>query len=59
MIAAIPNERVCPQNCFDTGSGGYRLRRMRHLPRAPLENTAYSFICCICFLENTMILKDR
>ena len=42
MIAAIPNERVCPQNCFDTGSGGYRLRRMRHLPRAPLENTAFA-----------------
>ena len=35
MIAATPNERVCLQNCFDTGSDGYWMRRMRQLPRAP------------------------
>ena len=35
MIAATPNERVCLQNCFDTGSDGYWVRRMRQLPRAP------------------------
>ena len=40
MIAATPNERVCLQNCFDTGSGGYWVRQMR----LPLENTACSFI---------------
>ena len=42
MIAATPNERVCLQNCFDTGSGRYWVRRMKQLPRAPLENTAYT-----------------
>ena len=25
-------------------NGGYSVRRMRQLPRGPLENTAYSFI---------------
>ena len=29
---------------FDRVDGGYWVRRMRKLPRAPLENTAYSFI---------------
>ena len=47
--AATPNERVCLQNCFDTGSGGYWVRRMSQLPRAPLENTAYSFILLYMF----------
>ena len=44
MIAATPYERVWQQNCFDTSSGGYWVRRMRQLPRAPLENAADSFI---------------
>ena len=35
MMAATANKRVCLQNCFDTGSGGYRVKRMRQLPRAP------------------------
>ena len=29
---------------FDRVNSGYWVRRMRQLPRAPLENTAYSFI---------------
>ena len=37
MTTATPNERVCLQNCFDTGSGGYWVRRIRQLPRAPLK----------------------
>ena len=49
MIVATLNERVCLQNCFDTGSGGYWVRRMVQLPRAPLENIAYSFVLLYMF----------
>ena len=46
MIAATPNERVCLQNCFHTGSGEYWVRRMRQLPPSgpSLKIPAYSFI---------------
>ena len=59
MIAATLNERVCLQNCFDTGSGGYWVRRMRQLPWVPLENTAYSFILLYVFLEIAIILGEK
>ena len=59
-MAATPNERVCLQNCFETGSGGYWLRQKRQLPRAPLEDTAYSFILLVyVFLEMTTILGEK
>ena len=49
MIAATPNERVCLQNCFDTGSDGYWMRRMRQLPRAPQRGptTGPDGICAV------------
>ena len=56
MIAATPNERVCLQNCFDTGIDGYWVGRMRHLPRAPLKIPHIVSFCCICF---TMILGEK
>ena len=34
------------------GSGGYWVRRMRQLPRPPLENTAYSFIVLCMFFRD-------
>ena len=41
-------------------SGGYWVRRMRQLPRAPLENTTYSFILLyMFFLEIVMILGEK
>ena len=49
MIAATPNERVCLQNCFDTGRGECLARQMSQLLLAPLENTAYSFILLYMF----------
>ena len=59
MIAPTPKERECLQNCFDTGSGGYWVRQMRKLPRAFLENTAYSFILLYIFFKITMILGEK
>ena len=59
MIAATPNERVCLQNCFDTGSGVYWVRQMRQLPRAPLKILRTVSFCCLCFLEITMILGEK
>ena len=60
MIAATPNERVCLQNCFDTGSGEYWVRRMRRLPRAPLlENTAYISYFAIFLPKSWSPLKKK
>ena len=50
MIPETPNERVCLQNCFDTGSREYWVRRIRQLPRASsLENAAHGFILLYMF----------
>ena len=57
MIAATPNERVCLQNYFDTGSGGYWVRRMRQLPRAPLKIPIHFAV--YVFLEITLILGEK
>ena len=59
MIAAIPNERVCLQNCFDTGSGGYWVRQMRQLPRDPLTIPHKFHYAVYVFLEITMILGEK
>ena len=52
MIAATLNERVCRQNCFGTRSGGYWLRQMRQLHRAPLKVPHIVSFCCIYFEKN-------
>ena len=53
MIAATPNESICLQNCFDTGSRAYWVRQMRQLPWAPFLKIPHivSF-CCICFFRD-------
>ena len=52
MKAATPNERVCLQNCFDTGSGRYWVRRMRQLLRTPLCKYRIVSFCCVCFFRD-------
>ena len=40
------------QDFISFSSGGYWVRQMRQLPRAPLENSTYSFISLQMFFRN-------
>ena len=58
MIAATANERVCLQNCFDTGSGGYWVRRRDSCLRPPLKIPHIVSFCCICFEKKFFLPKS-